>query len=189
VVMRNRKTLVLVGLSVALALVLGTVGVAFAVTDPAVAPCGIGMGTAVRDAGIRLVDILADLTGLSTTEIAAERAEGASIADVAEANGVAADEVLAAALAARAELLDGLVADGTITQDQADLMYEQMTDRLSERITSTTIGRAGWGGGAGCALGTGTATGAGQGTLGQGNGYRGQGRMGMGLRDGSCLNQ
>ena len=182
--MRNRKTLVLVGLGVALALVLGTVGVAFAVTDPAVAPCGIGTGASVRDSGTRLVDILADLTGLSTTEIAAARAEGASIADIAEANGVSADEVLAAALAARAELLDGLVADGTITQDQADLMYEQMADRLSERITATTIGGAGWGGGAGCALGTGT-----QGTPGQGSGYRGQGRMGLGLRDGSCLNQ
>lgn len=182
--MRNRKTLVLVGLSVALALVLGTVGVAFAVTDPAVAPCGIGTGASVRDSGTRLVDILADLTGLSTTEIAAARAEGASIADIAEANGVSADEVLAAALAARAELLDGLVADGTITQDQADLMYEQMADRLSERITATTIGGAGWGRGAGCALATGT-----QGTPGQGSGYRGQGRMGLGLRDGSCLSQ
>jgi hypothetical protein len=107
------------------------------------------MGQAIRDAGARLVDVLADLTGLSSDEIAAERAEGNSIADIAEANGVATETVVDSALEARKAILDAKVADGTITQEQADFAYDRMTDRVTERVTTDETGRPSWAGAGG----------------------------------------
>jgi hypothetical protein len=124
------------------------------------------MGQSIRDAGARLVDVVADLTGLSVEDIQAERAEGASVADIAEANGVSTEDVVAKALDERKAILDAKVADGTITQEQADLAYERMTERLTDRVTTDETGRPEW---------------AGQGGMGAGGG-----QGGMGLRDGSC---
>jgi hypothetical protein len=133
------------------------------------------MGQSIRDAGARLVDIVADLTGLSVEDVQAERAEGASVADIAEANGVSIDDVVAKALGERKVILDAKVADGTITQEQADLAYDRMTERLTDRVTTDETGRPEW-------AGQGGGMGGGQG----GRGGMGGGQGGMGLRDGSC---
>lgn len=121
---------------------------------------GLKLGPMMRDAGGRMLDIVADLTGLSADEVAAKRAEGESIADIAASAGVSADEVVAAALDARKAALDEMVAAGTITQEQADAALARMSDRISERVTSTETGRG--------------ACGTGEGACGQGGG-RGQG--------------
>ena len=126
------------------------------------------MGQAIRDAGARLVDIVADLTGLSVEEVQAQRAEGNSISDIAEANGVSTETVVDEALAARKAILDAKVADGSITQEQADLAYERMTERVTERVSTDEVGRPSW-------AGAGSATG-------------GRGGMGgQGVCDGSCM--
>ncbi len=172
--MKNGKTLALVALGLTAGLVLGSVGVSYAATDTEstspVVCAGARMGQSIRDAGARLVDVVADLTGLPVGDIQAERAEGASVADIAEANGVSTEDVVAKALDERKAILDAKVADGTITQEQADLAYDRMTERLTDRVTTDEIGRPEWAG-----------QGCGQGGVGAG---RGQG--GMGLRDGSC---
>jgi len=172
---KKGKTLALVALGLTAGLVLGSVGVSYAATgtestSPAVC-AGARMGQSIRDAGARLVDVVADLTGLSVEDVQAERAEGASVADIAEANGVSTEEVVAKALDERKAILDAKVADGTITQEQADLAYEQMTERLTYRVTTDETGRPEWAG-----------QGGGQG----GRGGMGGGQGGMGLRDGSC---
>jgi hypothetical protein len=110
---------------------------------------GLKLGPMMRDAGGRLLDIVADLTGLTTEEVAEQRAGGASISDIAASEGVEADAVVDAALDARKTALEELVADGTITQEQADEMLERMSTRLSDRITSTETGRNGCGAGVG----------------------------------------
>ncbi len=170
--MKYRKALALVALGLVAGLVFGSVGVSYAqtesdTTNPVVCT-GIRMGEAIRGAGARLIDVLADLTGLSTDEIAAERAAGSSIADIAEANGVSGDTVVDEALAARKAILDAKVADGTITQEQADFAYDRMSGRVTERVTTTETGAPSWAGG-----------GRGQGGMG------GQGQGGMGGQ-GAC---
>lgn len=169
--MNKRSVLALLSAGLVAGLVFGSVGAAYAATDTSANPLGAGarMGQAIRDAGGRLIDILADLTGLSVEDIQAERAAGNSISDIAEANGVSTDTVVSDALAARKAILDAKVADGSITQEQADLAYEQMTERVTERVSTDEVGAPSW---------SGSATG--------GRGGRG-GMGGQGLRDGSCV--
>lgn len=168
--MNKRRVLALLSVGLVAGLVFGSVGAAYAATDTSANPLGAGarMGQAIRDAGGRLIDILADLTGLSVEDIQAERAEGSSISDIAEANGVSTDTVVSEALAARKAILDAKVADGSITQEQADLAYERMTERVTERVSTDEVGAPSW---------SGSVTG--------GRGGRG-GMGGQGLRDGSC---
>ena len=166
--MKHSKSIALVALGLTAGLVFGSVGASYAATDPATANpvvgAGMRMGQAIRDAGGRLVDIVAELTGLSADEVQAERAAGKSAADIAEANGSSAEEVVSAALETRKTPLDERVADGTLTQEQADLMYDRMSERLTERVSTDETGRPSWGG------------------MGGGRG----GRSGNGACDGSC---
>lgn len=127
-------------------------------------PCegrGLKLGPMMRDAGGRMLDIVADLTGLSTDEVAARRADGESIADIAASANVSTEEVVDAAIQARKAALDEMVAAGTITQERADVMLDRMNDRLSERVTSTDTGRNGRGMGGGRGPGDGRGQGAG----------------------------
>ena len=148
--MKSSKSIALVALGLTAGLVLGSVGVSFAATETTstnpVVCAGAKMGQSIRDAGARLVDVVAELTGLSAEEVQAERAAGKSAADIAEANGSSAEEVVSTALEARKALLDEKVADGTITQEQADLMYDRMTERVTERVSTDESGRPSWAG-------------------------------------------
>lgn len=170
--MKSSKSIALVALGLTAGLVLGSVGVSFAATETTstnpVVCAGAKMGQSIRDAGGRLVDIVAELTGLSADEVQAERAAGKSAADIAEANGSSAEEVVSAALEARKALLDERVADGTLTQEQADLMYDRMSERLTERVNTDETGRPSW-------AGQGGGIGGGRGGRG---GMRGQGACG-----------
>lgn len=165
--MNKRTAIALVSAGLVAGLVLGTAGISLAATGSTNAPATnvscAGLGVAVRGAGARLIDIVAELTGLSTTDIAAKRAEGVSLAEIAKSEGVSRETVLDEALAARKALLDAKVADGTITQEQADLAYERMSERLADRIDSTETGRPAWAGGAGGAGGCGMGARGGRG--------------------------
>lgn len=156
--MRNKKLIVLTAAALVAGLAFGNVASASALAagaesaNPVVAgACGLGlkMGAAVRDAGGRLVDIVAEATGLSVDEVRAQRQAGESLGSIASENGVAVDDVIADALAARQALLDGAVAAGTITQDRADAALANMESRLTERVNATTTGGFGAGQGAG----------------------------------------
>lgn len=161
--MMKSKGIALVGLGLVAGLVLGSLGVSYAATstEDATASCGVqgGIGRAVRDAGGRLVDVVADLTGLTVEEVQAQRADGKSAADIAEASGVSKDAVVDAALASRKAVLDAKVADGSITADQADAAYARMTERVTERVTSSEPGSSG-------ACGEGAGQGRGRGRMG-----------------------
>lgn len=161
--MKKGKAIALVAAGLVAGLALGSVGIAYAVAETGPAGCapGLGMGRSIRDAGGRLVDIVAELTGLTVEEVRAARAEGESFADIAEANGSSADEVVEAALEARKEFLDSKVEDGVITQEQADAAFERMSERLNERITADEVGPPAWSGG-------GQGRGMGRGACGQG---------------------
>jgi hypothetical protein len=160
----KKKIIALASTGLVAAMVLGTAGMAYgAETTGPLFGSGARMGQAIRDAGARLVDIVADLTGLSVEEVQAQRAEGNSAAEIAEANGVSTETVVDEALAARKTILDAKVADGTITQEQADAAYAQMSQRVTERVSTEESGRPSWAGG-GSASGRGM--GGGQGACG-----------------------
>ncbi|MGB4440648.1 MAG: hypothetical protein WBJ62_00270 [Coriobacteriia bacterium] len=162
--MNKKKIIALASTGLVAAMVLGTAGMAYgAETTGPLFGSGARMGQAIRDAGARLVDIVADLTGLSVEEVQAQRAEGNSAAEIAEANGVSTETVVDEALAARKTILDAKVADGTITQEQADAAYAQMSQRVTERVSAEESGRPSWAGG-GSASGRGM--GGGQGACG-----------------------
>jgi hypothetical protein len=168
--MSKGKVTILVAGALVAGLVLGTVGLASAATTATTSTAGFGarMGGVMRQAGGTLADIVAKLTGQTTAQVYAQRADGKSFADIASAKGVSAAKLTADALAARKAALAAAVKAGTITQAQADLMASRMQDRLSTRVTSPAP--------AGC---DGTGSGAGRGAGGGGFG-RGAGGCGGG---------
>lgn len=174
------KTSRIAGLATAmlvLGLVVGSVGLASAapVSDAPAAQSGFGfaLGGAIRDAGARMIDVVADLTGLDLDEIMDRRAAGETIGDIAESEGVSSETVVSGALDARAALLDEKVADGTMTEEQAATALANMTERVTERVDTVETG--GCGGGA-CGTGAGGGRGAG-----------GPGGRGMGGNGGTCV--
>lgn len=94
---------------------------------------------------------IAKALGLSVEEFDAARASGQTAWQIAEAQGVSTEALQAAMQAARADVLEQAVADGVLTQQQADAM-------LSRTNARTTQG-GGWG--------------MGRGMMGRGNGQQG----------------
>lgn len=154
--MKNGRLIGVVAAALVVGLVVGNMGSALAATTATggtapsvastVAACGTGIGRTMRDAGGRLLDVVASLTGKNTEDIRAERADGKTFAQIAEANGSSAEDVVSKALEIRRAGLDEAVKDGTITQEQADAAYATMKTRLADRVTSTTMGRGNGGG-------------------------------------------
>ena len=90
---------------------------------------------------------LAETLGLTPDELNAELASGKTLTQIAEAKGVSQDE-LAAALETSAKAgLDKAVADGVLTQEQADSMLSTMGGNYGWMISH--MGSFGNGGGPG----------------------------------------
>lgn len=171
--MKKSKVVALVAAALVAGLTLGSIGLASAApaeegatTTSTVAGYGLKMGQAMRDAGSRMVDILADLTGLSVDDIHDRREAGESVDEIAKSEGVETATVVDKALEARKEILDAKVADGTIDAETRDEVLARMTERINERVTSTEMGggmgrgRGGAGGGGGMGGGGGRGAGA-----------------------------
>jgi hypothetical protein len=180
----KRNTAVLAG-GLAVAIVLGSVSTGFAATvansapAQAVASCGIGVGSAVRSAGGRMLDVVAKLTGQTTEQVAAERASGKTFTQIAADKNVSSASVVSEALKVREQVLATKVKAGSITQGQADTALTTMKTRITQRIsdptactgTSTGTGSgARNGGGSGAGAGSGTGRGAGGSSRGGGGG-------------------
>jgi hypothetical protein len=189
----KHRTAVLAG-GLAVAIVLGSVSTGFAATAAnsapaqAVASCGIGVGSAVRSAGGRLLDVVAKLTGQTTTQVAAERASGKTFTQIAADKNVSSTTLVSEALKVREQVLTTKVKAGSITQSQADTALARMKTRVTERLTdpSACTGTGpgtgtGTGAGSGARNGGGSGAGTGSGT---GRGAGGSGRGGGG--GGNC---
>ena len=154
--MNSKRAIALASATLVAGLVVGNISGAFAArpvagsADAPTAACesGLRIGPMIRDAGGRMHDILANLTGLSADEVREQRTSGASAAEIAESAGVRVDAVVGAALDARENALDDAVAAGTLTREQADAALERMRERVAERVNSTETGRQGGGMGA-----------------------------------------
>lgn len=155
--MKKSTILALVAAALVAGLTLGGMTTAMAAaTGSDTAGLGLRLGPAFRDAGARMLDILAKATGKSVEDIQAERQSGKSVADIAKANNVDLDEVVAKVLDARKAVLADRVKTGAMTQDQADQAIARMQDRITDRVNSTETGpRNGQGRGAGGGRGMG----------------------------------
>jgi polyhydroxyalkanoate synthesis regulator phasin len=133
----DRRTLVMAGV------VAGSVGLGTLVGAIAFAP-GIGLAasdTRTRD-GIPEIcagsagslDAAAEAIGVSTSELARALGDGRTIAEVADAHDVAAADVVDAVVAAEQDRLDQLIADGRLTQEQADELSADLEERVTELV-------------------------------------------------------
>jgi len=87
-------------------------------------------------------DEVATLLGMTAEEIQAERQAGKSLAEIAASKGVSTDELISTILDAKKAQLAALVADGKLSQAQADLMIERMTEQIKVMVERTTTGPA-----------------------------------------------
>lgn len=101
--------------------------------------------------GTSLTSIAADELGMSLTDLLTEMKDGKSIADLAEAKGIDTQTILDAYLAQVAKDADEAVAEGTMTQKQADYSLEQAAERAVDRLDNVWLegdmGRGGYRGG------------------------------------------
>ena len=82
--------------------------------------------------------------------------------------------------------VEAKVANGTLTQDQADLMIQNMTERTEQAVNRTTVGPAEWSRGGGRMYGSGKMYGGGA-WGGSANRWGGQDNTDTGSRFGSGM--
>ena len=139
----NKKLYVALGVLGALVILAGTVGVVYA-QDPE-PPEGhrlfgesrMGSGRVPRDramGGFSLVTATAETTGLTNEEVMEALQEGLTFAEIAEAEGVDTQAIIDSFLAQREAELTDAVADGRLTQEQADEMLSEMAEHILEGL-------------------------------------------------------
>lgn len=106
------------------------------------------------------LNVVADLTGLSATEIRSQRQDGKSLAAIAESKGVTEQTVVDKVIAERTAALDKLKADNKITEAQYQTCISNMQTRVKANVERTTVGPAN---GQKAGQGMGRMQGAGQG--------------------------
>lgn len=80
------------------------------------------------------IDDAAEAIGISEADLKEAIESGDTIADVAEANGVDVADVIASMVEAKAENIAEKVAEGRITQDEADEKLADLESRISDRV-------------------------------------------------------
>ncbi len=104
-------------------------------------PFGRGPGFGGPGAGV-VPEAAAEALGIPQDQLMQELRDGKSLAEVAEGQGMSVDELSEALLAQVKAQLDALVADGKLTQEQADQIFQ----RTEENIDSIVNAEGGLGG-------------------------------------------
>jgi lambda repressor-like predicted transcriptional regulator len=79
-----------------------------------------------------IVRSVADTLDMTPREIVQDLRQGQSLAEIGQAKGVSTDTLKSAILTAADEKLDQAVADGKLTQDQADKIMPRLTDNIDK---------------------------------------------------------
>ncbi len=82
------------------------------------------------------VEAIAEVLGLTVDDLSAAKADGQSLGDLAEQQGVAIDDLVDVMVAPLQERLNDAVADERLTQAEADERLADATQRITERIES-----------------------------------------------------
>lgn len=131
------------------------------------APWGRAWGGVCRGAGV-VSDAITKLLGMTQDQVYAERSAGKTLSDIAKEKGITDQQLIDAMLAGREDAINQAVANGQLTQAQADWMIARMKAIAPFQITNPfTPGTAGTGPG---------PMGAGRGPRGGGFGPMGGGR-------------
>lgn len=170
--MIGKRTILAAGASVALLVGAGSAAAAYGKPGPpSNAPrtglqAGAQQGYGLMAGGV-VVEAAADYLGVSETALAADRHAGQSLADVATANGKSVDGLETALVAAVKTHLAAAVADGRLTQTQADAALAAFKAQVHTVVTRTATGPlAGRGQGMGLGMGLGLGMGRGMGACG-----------------------
>jgi hypothetical protein len=89
-------------------------------------------------------ETVSELLGLTTDELCDLRQEGKSLAEIAAEQGVTIDELVEAIMAEKIEAVQAAVVEGTITQEQADVMIQRMEERTELAVSRTVSGPTEW---------------------------------------------
>ncbi len=81
-------------------------------------------------------EALAEVLGIDAETLREELSSGSTIADLAAANGVSVDDVVAALTAEAQTRIDEAVAEGKITQEEADAKLAEIETKISERVNA-----------------------------------------------------
>jgi polyhydroxyalkanoate synthesis regulator phasin len=96
---------------------------------------GFGHGGSAGHVGHLDLSVLTDVLGLTEDELrSALRDDGTTLADVAEQQGVAVDDVVAALRAAAEERVEQAVTDGRITREHADEIIAELPERIADAM-------------------------------------------------------
>lgn len=90
-----------------------------------------------RRGGGAKFETIADTIGITFDELRAQVAEGLTVAEIAEANGVSADTVAAALTAEMQSHIADHVTAGDITQEQADTRLASVDERVDDLLNGT----------------------------------------------------
>lgn len=91
-------------------------------------------------------EAVTELLGMTAEEIQALRESGKSLVQIAAEKNVTEESLINAILADRQASLQAMVTAGNTTQAQADLMLEQMKERIKLAVNRTTVGPPDWAG-------------------------------------------
>ena len=108
---------------------------------------GQGSASDVQDGLLHdaMIAILAQKLGMTVEDLNTRLANGETMAQIATAQGLTAEQFTALMVDARSQAVDQAVKDGTLTQAQADWMNQHSAGQMSQAAGS----RAGMGGGRG----------------------------------------
>lgn len=117
-------------------------------------------------------EIIAEKLGMTSDELYKACLDGKSIAELMNEKDISAAEVVKAVIAERETVLDDMVKAKTITNEQKDLMLENMKVMVENMIDTEGVGpggaKAGFNRGGGCLMTPGANQGMGRGRMGAG---------------------
>jgi len=90
----------------------------------------------IRDGAEVVSQAVQDLLGLTRAEIHAQRVEGKTLSEIAAEQGVSEDGLIDAIVAERTELIEQAVADGELTQEQADWLIARAKALAPFQVTN-----------------------------------------------------
>lgn len=83
-----------------------------------------------------MVETISDLLGLTPEEIHTERVEGKTLAEIANEQGITDEALIEAIVAGRVDAIEEALAEGTITQEQADWLIAKAEAMAPFQITN-----------------------------------------------------
>ncbi|MFC1991303.1 hypothetical protein ACFLVC_01005 [Chloroflexota bacterium] len=122
-------------------------------------------------------ETVSELLGFTPEELCELRQEGKSLAEIAAEQGITVDDLTSAIMVEKTAAVQARVDEGTLTQEQADLMIQRMAEQTELAVNRTTTGSAEGRMGGGYGM-----SGEGAGT---GSAYRWGGQNGKGACNGS----